>query len=148
MEFSKREFQFIAKGLEALASGIAIGIAVYVTVEILPVCLKNYEFERALRNEAHAGTTHWQSAAAITDDVMEKARDLGLPVDRSEIKVSSTQKPVPVPVEGVEAMVASGGNDLPMMGDVSVDASFAVPIRFPGHTFHWNFHFHADDRSL
>jgi hypothetical protein len=114
----------------------------------VPAYLTNYEFEQAMRSEVHADTTNWRSASAITDDVWEKAHNLGLPVGKDGIMVSSSKKPMPVPVAGVEAIVASGTDDLPTMGAVSIDVSYALPLAFPGHTFEWKFHFHFDDHTI
>jgi hypothetical protein len=147
-KLSKRELLFIAKILEAVLGGTAIAVLVYATAQIAPAYIKNYEFEGAIRKEIQLAATNPHTAAAITDDVDEKAQDLGLAIEREGIKVTTSQKPVPIPVAGVEAIVASGSpNELPLIGDVSIDVSYAVPVPFPGHTFRWNFHFHADNHS-
>jgi hypothetical protein len=148
MEFSKRELQFIGKTAEALLTGIAVGVLVYATIQIAPAYLKNYEFEQAMRKEVQLAAINWRSATAISDEVWEKGHDLGLPVYREGITVTSSKKPVAIPIAGMEAIVASGDrNDLPSVGDVSIDVSYAVPIQFPGHTFRWKFHFRADNHS-
>ena len=147
-KFSARELQLGAKAVEAILTGAIIGVAVYTSVQIVPAYFRNYKFEEAMRNEVHADTTNWRSASAITEDVWGKAHDLGLPVSKDGIRVSSSQKPLPVPVAGVEAIVASGTNDLPAMGDVTIDVSYAIPLAFPGHTFQWKFRFHFDDHAI
>lgn len=151
MKFSKlstREMELSAQALQAMLTGAIIGVAVYTTVQMVPAYFKNYEFEKAMRNEVHADTANWRSSSAITDDVWEKARDLGLPVSKDGIRVSSSQKPLALPVAGVAAIVASGTDDLPAVGDVTIDVSYAIPLAFPGHTFEWKFHFHFDDHTI
>jgi hypothetical protein len=148
MELSKRDLLSIGKALEALLTGVAVGVLVYATVQIAPACLKNYEFEQAMRKEVQLAAINSRPANAISDDVWEKGRDLGIPVDREGITVTSSKEPVAIPIAGVEAIVASGDqNDLPSAGDVSIDVSYSVPIPFPGHTFRWKFHFRADNHS-
>lgn len=147
-KLSARELELSAKAVEAMLTGAIIALVVYTTVQIMPTYLKNYEFEKAMRNEVRADTINWRSDSAITEDVWGKAHDLGLPVSKDGIRVSSSQKPLPVPVAGVEAIAASGTNDLPAIGDVTIDVSYAIPLAFPGHTFEWRFHFHFDDHTI
>jgi len=147
-QLSGRELELGAKAVQALLTGAIIGVVVYTTVQIAPAYFKNYEFEKAMRNEVRDDTANWRSDSAIREGVLEKAHDLGLPLAKDGIRVSSSQKPLPLPVAGVEAIVASGNNDLPAVGDVTIEVSYAIPLAFPGHTFEWTFHFYFDDHTI
>ena len=149
MKLSKRAWGLIAQGGQALLAGISIGVLVYAGVQLSSAYLKGYEFEKAARKEAALAAANFRPEDAVREDLMEKAQDLGLPVERENITVTSAQKQAEVPIGAVAAIVANGNqNELPTVGAVNIDVAYQVPIAFPLHTFEMKFHFHADEHTI
>jgi hypothetical protein len=146
---SRRQFQLLANGAEALLAGIAIGMVIYAGVETASSYMKNYDFAQAVRKEAQLAATDSRPADTIREEIIEKSQDLGLIVSRESITVVSTRKDAQIPIAGLTAIVANGDqNDLPTVGSVSIDVSYAISIPFPLHTFNLNFHCHGDDHTI
>lgn len=139
----------MAHGAEALLAGIAIGLIIYAGVEITSSYMKNYDFAQAVRKEAQLAATDSRPTDTIREEILDKSQDLGLTVNRESITVVSTRKEAQIPMAGLTAIVANGDqNDLPTVGTVSIDVSYAIPIPFPLHTFNLNFHCHGDDHTM
>ncbi len=146
---SRRQWQLVAHGAEALLAGIAIGLIIYAGVEITSSYMKNYDFAQAVRKEAQLAATDSRPTDTIREEILDKSQDLGLTVNRESITVVSTRKEAQIPMAGLTAIVANGDqNDLPTVGTVSIDVSYAIPIPFPLHTFNLNFHCHGDDHTM
>ncbi|HXJ17308.1 MAG TPA: hypothetical protein VNM68_08950 [Candidatus Polarisedimenticolia bacterium] len=131
--------------LKALSVGLLIGLVGFAVLQIVPTYFKSYEFENAARNEAHLATVDLRSSDAIRNDIYQKARDLGLPVELGNIKVQSEAHEFsPNSLDTVMDPSATPRT----VGRVEIDVSYAVPVEFPGWTFHLNFQFHADDHHM
>ncbi|MFQ5696608.1 MAG: DUF4845 domain-containing protein [Terriglobia bacterium] len=88
-------------GVVALLITVAI---IFSAVKIVPVYVKSYEFRDAMRTEAKLVTMTHKAPAKIQQDLLKKARSLGLPVRGKQIVV------------------------VPRGGGVRISARYQVPI--------------------
>ncbi len=67
-----------------------IAAIIYTGIKILPVYVQNYELSDFVRNLAVDATVAYPPATAdgVKDQIMRKARDLGLPITRDDIQVT------------------------------------------------------------
>lgn len=145
VQFFRRHRQLIVGGLKALSAGVLIGALGFATWQIVPVYFESYEFQEAAQKEAHLAATNLESDEAIRNELYQKAQDLGLPVEIGNIKVQSTSHESGV--NPLDTMLDPSAKPI-TVGNVDIDVSYAVPVKFPGWTFHLNFQFHADDRHI
>lgn len=94
---------------------------------------------------ARLAAINYKPSAAIQEEVYEKGHELGLPIEDGDIQVNSSLKEAPVSSLGSLLDSASQSSTL---GEVGIDVSYAVPLRFPGFSFRLKFHFHAADRNI
>ncbi len=76
--------------LKAVIALVFIALVIYVGVKVIPVYVQNYELADYVRNLAVDATVQYPPATAdgVTDRILHKARDLGLPITRDEIQVT------------------------------------------------------------
>ncbi len=149
MKLSRRAWGYIAQGGQALLAGMCIGVVIYSGAEVGSAYLKGYEFEKATRKEAALAAANSRAPETVREEILAKAQDLGLGIDRDEIKVTSSQKQAEIPLGAVAAIVANGSqNELPAVGAVNIEVSYEIPIVFPLHTFRMKFTVHADEHSI
>jgi hypothetical protein len=144
--FPKQYVELLWKALQALGTGAALGVIAFILLEALPVYLKNYEFEQAMRKEVRLVVANPKPAPTIQGELYQKAQDIGVPVDIDQIRVDSG---VVIPSTGIldTVMAPQSQNPTLPLGSVEIEVSYAVPIRFPGYTLELRFHLHADDQS-
>lgn len=92
---------------------LVLGVFVYLGVAILPVYYANYQFTDAVRTEAVADTYTTKSEAAIQDTLYRRAIDLGVPIEKEQLKVHRT---------------GNLGN-----GSLTVEAPYTVRVNLPGY---------------
>jgi hypothetical protein len=131
--------------LKALSAGLLMGVLGFAALQIVPIYFKSYKFENAARRDAHLAAADLRTGEAIRDDVYQKAQNLGIPVEIGNIKVHSETHESSASSLGTLVDPSAKPN---MVGSVDIDVSYAVPVEFPGWTFHLNFQFHADDRHM
>jgi hypothetical protein len=100
---------------------LALGLAALISWKMVPVKLNTSELYDFMEEEAKfaANTPPEQIAKAIVG----KAQVLGLPVTKEQVKVERV-----------------GDN-------IRMEASYTVPVEFPGYTYNWSFS-HKVDRAI
>lgn len=100
---------------------LALGLAALISWKMVPVKLNTSELYDFMEEEAKfaANTPPEQIAKAIVG----KAQVLGLPVTKEQVKVERV-----------------GDN-------IRMEASYTVPVEFPGYTYNWSFS-HKVDRPI
>ena len=107
-------------GTAKLLSGFfVIGVIVYIGVVILPVYYANYRFADIVRTETVAETYSTKSEEAIQDSLYRKAVDLGVPIEKDQLRVHRT---------------GNQGN-----GSLSVEAPYTVKVDLPGYPLELHF---------
>ncbi len=145
VQLFERHGRLVVGASKALSAGLLVGALGFATLQIVPIYLKSYEFENAAQKEAHLAAVNRSSDEAIRGEIYQKAQDIGLPVDIGNIKVQAT--PHESGVNSLETMLDPSAKPA-MIENVDLGVSYAVPVKFPGWTFHLNFQFHADDRHM
>lgn len=137
-------FRRFAALLKGLLIGLAIGVAVLLCLEILPVYIKNYELSLAAEKAARLASTNWRSNEAVGDAVYEKAQALDLPVERYQIAVKSVL--TQANVIALDSLTDPDAHDA-VQANVDIEVSYVVPIELPWYTLHLKLHLHADERT-
>jgi hypothetical protein len=137
-------FRHFAALLKGLAIRLAVGIAILLGLELLPVYIKSYELSLAAEKAARLASTNWRSNEAVGDAVYEKAQDLGLPVERSQIAVKSVL--TQANVIALDSLTDPDAHDS-VQANVDIEVSYVVPVELPWYTLHLKLHLHADERT-
>src|SRR5258708_14868660 len=85
---------------------VVLLIALFVAFKMIPVKIKAAEVREVLQDEAKSAGTH--DDAHITKAILAKAKDDGLPITESNIKISHQP------------------------GAIKIELSYVLPIEFPG----------------
>ena len=136
----------VLKGLKFWLIGMAIGIIGFLSIEIVPVYMKNFELDQAIRTEARFSVTNVRTATVIHDEIYNKAQKLGLSVQPDDIEVHTEAKAGGVASLGA-IMDSDAAAGITSLGIVDIDISYAVPVPMPGFTWNLHFHIHADDKT-
>jgi hypothetical protein len=128
LQFAARRGRLIAGALGALSAGLVIGSLGFAALQIVPIYFKSYEFENAARREARLAAASLRSDDAIRDDVYQKAQNLGLPVDRGNIKVRAVARDSGASTLDSFLDPSATPN---MVENVDMNVSYAVPVEFP-----------------
>ena len=104
--------------------GCVIGLilllaGVFVAYKMIPIKVKAAELRQEVVDEAKSAGTHGDDR--IRQAIVAKAEQQGLPVSEGDVKISR------------------GGNV------ITVDVQYVVPVEFPGFTYQWQFHHHAEN---
>jgi hypothetical protein len=105
--------------LGCLVGLIVLAIAIFVAWKMIPVKVRAAELRATVVDEAKSAGTH--NDGKIRDIILNKALEKQLPVTEENIKIKR------------------GG------GNISVDVEYVVPIEFPGFTYKWHQHHHAEN---
>lgn len=106
---------------------LAIGVALYLCVELVPPYYSNYEFQDFLKDEALMDANNMKSEDAIREAVMRRAKELSIPTTLENIKVHR-----------------DGFNG---SGSVSIDVPYAVHVSFPGYDADLQFDANITDKG-
>lgn len=98
---------------------IVLALAVLVAWKMIPVKVKAAELRQVVSDEAKAAGTH--NDEKIKGAIMQKVYDTKLPVPEDAVKISRNA------------------------GEITVDVEYDVPIDFPGFTYKWHQHHHAQN---
>lgn len=101
-----------------------LATVVYVSFKVIPVYVNSYELEDFIRSQNPFWLTQHAPAEAIRDQVLNKARELELPVGRDQVNVQF------------------GG------GSVTVSADYTVPVDLKVYTLNLHFTPSAVNRQL
>jgi len=93
-------------------------IAGLVAYKLIPVKVKTAEMRDAVIDEAKSAGRHQNEKMSeiITKSLLEKAKQLELPVKPEDIHVERTQNSY-----------------------VRIEVKYTVPVQFPGFVYNWNF---------
>lgn len=117
MRFNRRER---GEGqLGCIVGLILLGIAIFVAYKMIPVKVRAAELRQEVVDEAKAAGTH--NDQRIRDAIINKAKDNNLPVTEDNITISRAHS------------------------EITVDVEYVVPIEFPGFTYKWKLHHHAQN---
>jgi len=99
--------------------GCVIGLiillfAVFVAYKMIPVKVRASQLRQVIIDEAKSAGMH--KDPTIRRNIMEKAEELELPLAPNDL------------------MVNRRGNN------IRIEATYQVPVEFPGFTYNWNFH--------
>src|SRR5579859_2467628 len=105
---------------------LIIGSMVFGAVKVVPVYFANYQFQDSIESESRFALTGYpkKNMDDIRDDVLQKAQELSIPVQKDEIQVNVTN------------------------GAVSIAVDYSVPIDLAVYQFTLQFHPHADNHSI
>ena len=98
---------------------ILLGIAVLIAWKMIPVKVRAAELRQVVVDEAKAAGTH--NNDQIMGAIMQKVHDTALPVKEDDVKIVRANS------------------------QITVDVEYDVPIEFPGFTYKWHQHHHAEN---
>jgi hypothetical protein len=103
-----------------------LGAMIFTGVKVVPVYFENYQFQDSLESESRFALTGYpkRNEEDIRDDIMKKAQDLDIPLQRDAIQVEL-------------------GN-----GKVDISMDYSVPIDLAVYQFTLQFHPHADNHTI
>jgi len=105
--------------LGCLVGLILLAIAVFIAWKMIPVKVKAAEMRQVVVDEAKAAGTH--NDEKIKGAIMQKVFDTKLPVTEEDVHITRAN------------------------GEITVDVEYDVPIDFPGFTYKWHQHHHANN---
>lgn len=83
----------------AIVALAILSVLAYVAIKTVPVYVENYELANYLRDLAVRATVQRPSVAALEGEVVARARGLGLPVARENLKVVVTESEVRIDLD-------------------------------------------------
>ena len=98
---------------------ILLLIAVFIAYKIIPVKVRMADLRQTVIDEAKSAGSHNDSH--IRKAILAKADEMQLPVTDDNIEINRRS------------------------GDIQVDVDYIVPIQFPGYTWQWHQHHHAEN---
>ena len=112
--------------LNLLFTLAVLGAMAFSGFKIVPIYLANYEFQDAIQSESKFALTGYpkKSVDDIRDDVWQKAKDLGIPADKTAVQVDVSN------------------------GSVAIGLDYAVPVDLSVYQFTLQFHPHADNHTI
>lgn len=109
--------------LKLLVALLITAGAVLAMVRIVPVYVKSYELESAMREEAKFAAVRNEQPTAIRQRLLDKAQQLNFNVKPQQIQVTR------------------------VVGGVHITVSYSVPVQLPGYTLTLNFQHSVDTAS-
>lgn len=94
-------------------------IGVLIAYKMIPIKVKAAEMRDVVQDESRAAGQ--RTDKVITETILAKAKQLGLPIEKENIEI------------------------VRITNQISVDVKYTVPVVFPGYTYTWNFHHHAEN---
>ena len=94
-------------------------VGIFIAYKMIPVKVKAAEIRQVVFDESKSAGTHGDDRIAAA--ILRKAEDLHLPVTAESIQIDRRRT------------------------DITVDVQYTVPIQFPGFTYQWKFHHHAEN---
>jgi hypothetical protein len=94
-------------------------VAVFIAYKLVPVKIKAAELRQEVIDQAKAAGMRGDDR--ILQAILNKAQEDNLPVGPDNVHINR------------------------MANTISVDVEYTVPVQFPGYTFNWDFHHHAEN---
>jgi hypothetical protein len=103
-----------------------MGSMLFTAYKLVPVYFAKYQFEDAIRTETRFATSGYQrkTAESIREDILQKAKELDIPVQP----------------ENVQASIVNGG--------VEINVDYDVPIDLAVYQWTLQVHLHADNHTI
>ncbi len=101
--------------------------------------------ERAVEKEAQLAASDLRPAGTIRDELLRKSQLLGLPIEESDFEIQTT---LHQSAANSLTSIADPNAGPHSTGNVDLEVSYAVPVRFPGYTLRLNFRIHSGANSL
>jgi hypothetical protein len=105
--------------LGCLVGLIFMALAIFVAYKMIPVKVKNAELRGVIVDEAKSAGSHKDEQ--IMKAILAKAEENNLPVTEEDVTIVRAQS------------------------EIKVDVEYTVPIEFPGYTYQWHIHHHAQN---
>jgi hypothetical protein len=103
---------------------IILALMIFSAVKIAPPYFANYQMQDSMETEARFAIANRKPLEEIRDDVWKKAQELGIPVKRDDIRVTTNQS------------------------TIEISIIYTVPIDLQVYQFNLDFHPHADNRTI
>lgn len=100
---------------------LGLAICAMVAVKMVPVKVKTAELEDFMVEQAQ--WAYNAETSAIKKNILARARELELPLEEDDLRVERVRD------------------------RIQMEASYTVPIEFPGYTYEWRIH-HLVDRQV
>ncbi len=94
-------------------------IAGLVAYKLIPVKVRTADLRETVVDESKSAGRH--NDRAIMGNILAKAKQLDLPVDEGNVKISRANS------------------------YIRIDVNYTVPVQFPGYVFNWDFQHHAEN---
>lgn len=94
-------------------------VGIFIAYKMIPIKVKAAELRQEVVDEAKSAGIH--SDNRIMAEILKTAEKNGLPVSENNVNISR-------------------GNS-----NITVDVQYTVPVEFPGFTYQWKFHHHAEN---
>ena len=98
---------------------VIVALAGLIAYRMIPVKIKAAELRDEIVDEAKSAGQH--DNKAIRRNILSKAEKLGLPLADEDLTISRKA------------------------AEITIDATYTVPVEFPGYTYEWNFHHHTEN---
>lgn len=110
---SRRRFQSGEGQAGCIVSLLLLLVVAFIAYKMVPVKVKAADFRQELVDEAKSGSL--RKDKEIRANLMEKASELGLPLKDQDLKISRSR------------------------AAITIEATYVVPVEFPGYTYMWEF---------
>jgi hypothetical protein len=105
--------------LGCLVGLVLLLLAIFVAWRVVPVKVRAADLRQTVIDETKSGGQH--NDAQIVKYILAKAADVDLPLTEDNIKINRREH------------------------DIAVDVEYTIPIEFPGYTYQWHIHNHAEN---
>lgn len=102
-----------------LVGVVLLALGLFVAYKLIPIKIRAAELRQTVVDESKSAGTH--DDKAILGNILAKANEQKLPVNEENVKI-----------------VRAGSS-------ITVDVDYVVPVDFPGKTFNWHLHHHAEN---
>lgn len=94
-------------------------VAIFIAYKLVPVKVKMADLRQTVIDEAKSAGSHGDDV--IMKRILAKAEDLQLPVSQDQVTIERNSN------------------------IIKVDVQYTVPVAFPGYTYNWHQHHHAEN---
>jgi hypothetical protein len=115
MEARRRRHESGEGNLGCIIWILVLAIGVFLAFKLIPVKIKSaefYDFMDEIAKFSSANATQEQ----IEKRLMDKARDLEIPLEKRNLRIVLSRD------------------------RIRIDATYTIPVEFPGYTYNWTFH--------
>ena len=98
---------------------VVLLIGVLIAYKMIPVKVKAAEMRDVVQDESRAAGQ--RNDKLIMETILARAKQLELPIEKENVQINRGS------------------------GQIAIDVKYSVPVVFPGYTYNWNFHHHAEN---